>query len=106
MPRVIFVTHTGIRHNIDVPDGTSAMEAARDNGVPGIDADCGGVCACATCHVFVDPAWAVHLGPRTMLEEDMLGIVDNARATSRLACQIRLQPGLDGLTVEIPAAQH
>ena len=82
------------------------MEAAVKNSVPGIDADCGGACACATCHVYVDAAWTDKVGERGNLEESMLGFADTAEPTSRLACQIKLTDQLDGLVVRLPKAQH
>jgi 2Fe-2S ferredoxin len=82
------------------------MRAATDTHVPGIDGDCGGNCACATCHVYVDPDWAGRLGARTVGEEEMLNSVDELRANSRLACQITLTDDLDGLIVRLPEAQH
>lgn len=106
MPRVTFITYAGDRYDVDAREGGSVMEAARDNGIAGIDADCGGMCACATCHVFVAPEWFDRLEERSEMEEDLLGLADNARTTSRLACQIRLDPALDGLTVQLPQAQH
>ena len=73
MPKVTYVEHNGSRHDIEVPAGLSLMRGAVDNGVPGIDADCGGECACATCHVYVDPAWLAATGQRGEMEQSMLG---------------------------------
>jgi 2Fe-2S ferredoxin len=82
------------------------MEAARRNGIPGIDAECGGVCACATCHVYVDSTFAPHLNPRTDCEEPMLQFLSDVRANSRLACQVEITDLLDGLEVETPESQE
>ena len=84
----------------------AVMEGARDNGIPGIEADCGGACACSTCHVYVDPAWVAKLPPKDPMEEDMLDLASGACRTSRLACQIDLTPELDGLAVRVPADAH
>ena len=88
MPKITFIGFTGGAHTVEVPEGTTLMRAATDNGVPGIDGDCGGNCACATCHVYVDPAWVDRVGARTAGEEDMLNLVPELRGNSRLACQI------------------
>lgn len=106
MPRVTFVTATGTERQIEVGDGVSVMEAAVENGVPGIDGDCGGNCACATCHVFVDPAWLVATGERSEMEAAMLDYAEGVASNSRLACQITMTAALDGLVVRTPAAQH
>jgi ferredoxin, 2Fe-2S len=82
------------------------MRAATDNQVPGIDGDCGGNCACATCHVYVDADWLERTGGRTDVEKDMLNCVQDLRSSSRLACQITLTDALDGLVVSLPEAQH
>jgi 2Fe-2S ferredoxin len=82
------------------------MEAAVKNAVPGIEAECGGACACATCHVFVDPAWSEHVGPRTSIEESMLDFAPATSEQSRLSCQIKVTPALDGLIVRLPESQH
>ena len=82
------------------------MRAAVDNNVPGIDADCGGLCACATCHVFVDPEWESRVGERSVVEDDMLNFAAETRANSRLACQIVVTDALDGLVVSMPFGQH
>ena len=106
MIKVTFVAFSGEERTVQVPPGTTLMRAATDNCVPGIDGDCGGNCACATCHVYVDPDWAGRLGARTAGEEEMLNSVDELRANSRLACQITLTDDLDGLIVRLPEAQH
>jgi ferredoxin, 2Fe-2S len=106
MPKVTFIGFEGGARSVEVSLGTSVMRAATDNRVPGIDGDCGGNCACATCHVYVDQAWSKRLGARTATEEDMLNCVAELRDSSRLACQIILTDALDGLVVQLPEAQH
>ena len=106
MPKITFIAHDGARREVTASDGMSLMEAAVKNGVPGIDADCGGACACATCHVFVNGDWGVRLGPRGDMEQSMLDFAEDVRETSRLSCQIKLGPEHDGMVVELPARQH
>ena len=106
MPKVIFIEHDGTRHEVDTQSGVSLMEAAISNGVPGIDADCGGACACATCHVFVPDAWSQKTGSQNETEASMLDYAENVRENSRLACQIEITLDLDGIEVEMPEAQH
>ena len=106
MPKVVFISHDGTRREVQAESGLSLMRAAVDNGVPGIDADCGGMCAGATCHVFVEPAWGARLAPPTAQEEEMLNFTAERRETSRLACQIPVVDALDGLTVTLPEGQH
>ena len=106
MPQIIFIEFNGKRHTVEGTVGLSLMRAAIDNDVPGIDADCGGQCACATCHVYVDPAWESHTGTRTAMEEDMLNFAAVTQANSRLACQIQISEDLDGLVVSMPEGQH
>jgi len=106
MPKVTFIEHDGTEHAIEASDGFSVMEAAVRNGVPGIEADCGGACACATCHVYVDPAWAEATGTPVEMEADMLEFAIEPQPTSRLSCQIRITEALDGLIVRVPASQH
>jgi 2Fe-2S ferredoxin len=86
--------------------GVNLMQGAVANNVPGIDGDCGGACACATCHIFVDPAWVGRLGPRNAMEDSMLELAEGVKETSRLACQIKAAEALEGLVVRLPAAQH
>jgi 2Fe-2S ferredoxin len=105
MPKVIFNQLSGLRREIDEPAGITLMEAAVSNGVDGIVAQCGGACACATCHVYVAPQWFDQLAPREDMEEAMLEIAWEPRATSRLSCQIHLSAALDGLEVTVPERQ-
>ena len=106
MPKVTFIAHNGSRHDVEAPNGLSLMRAAIDNNVPGIDGDCGGQCACATCHVFVDAPWSALTGPRTQREDEMLNFAAELRDSSRLACQIEFSDALDGLVVSLPEGQH
>lgn len=108
MPRVIFVKPDGREISVVVADGTTARDAAVDNNVPGIDGDCGGCCACATCHVFVDLAWIDKTGKAVAdgMEASLLQFAEGSTETSRLACQIKLSNELDGLVLRLPAGQH
>ena len=106
MARITYVEHNGREHVVDVPNGLTVMEGARDNGIPGIEADCGGACACSTCHVYVDAAWVEKLPKKDAMEEDMLDFAwspDPVR--SRLTCQIKVTDALDGLRVQMPQKQ-
>jgi 2Fe-2S ferredoxin len=106
MPKVTYIAHTGETHTIDVPNGTSVMEGAVRNGIDGIVAECGGACMCATCHVYVDPAWLDKLDPISEEQEEMLGVTAAERKpNSRLSCQIEVRPDLDGLVVRMPDRQ-
>ncbi len=106
MPSITYIEHNGTKHTVDVPVGSSVMRGAVDNNIPGIDADCGGECACATCHVHVDAAWLAATGARTAQEETMLSFANGTEDDSRLSCQIDVTPALDGLIVRMPAGQH
>ena len=105
MAKISFVDHTGETRIIDVENGATVMEAAIRNAIPGIEAECGGACACATCHVYVDAAWIEKTGARSQMEEDMLDFAFDVQPNSRLCCQITVSPGLDGLVVRTPAQQ-
>ena len=105
MPRILFTDHEGTTRPVDAKTGQSVMEAAVANMIPGIDADCGGACACATCHVYVGEAWTSKLKPRDDMEESMLDFAEEVRETSRLSCQILMTDALDGLEVETPQSQ-
>jgi 2Fe-2S ferredoxin len=105
MPRITFVDFGGAARTVDADVGSTVMEAAMQNGVPGIDAECGGGCACATCHVYVEEEWREIVGPAQPMEEDMLDFASDVRANSRLSCQIEVRPELDGLVVHTPARQ-
>ena len=106
MPKITFVSFDGKRRTVDVAAGGTLMRAATDNRVDGIDGDCGGNCACATCHVYIDPAWLGRVGVRSPSEVDMLNFVAELRDNSRLACQIDIDASLDGLIVATPESQH
>ncbi|MFC7396650.1 2Fe-2S iron-sulfur cluster-binding protein [Chelatococcus sp. GCM10030263] len=105
MPRITFVDFSGTERTVEAKAGSTVMEAAMQNGVPGIDAECGGGCACATCHVYVEEEWREIVGPTQPMEEDMLDFASDVRANSRLSCQIEVRPELDGLVVHTPARQ-
>jgi 2Fe-2S ferredoxin len=105
MPRITYITHDGDTHSVEADVGSTVMENAVRNGVPGIDAECGGACACATCHVYVDEAWTEAVGSPAPMEEDMLDFAYDVKPTSRLSCQIKVTPALDGLVVRIPERQ-
>lgn len=108
MPKVTYIEFNGTAHEVEVPVGLSLMRGAVGNNVPGIDADCGGECACATCHVYVDPAWLDKTGlPEPGSQEaSMLSFAAVAEPNSRLSCQIQMRDELDGLTVRMPEGQH
>ena len=100
------IRDSGNSHEVSAYVGESLMEAAVSNNVPGIDADCGGNCACATCHVFVNPEWIAKVGERREMENSMLEFSENQKPNSRLACQIQVSEEHEGLTVEIPESQY
>ena len=106
MPRITYIEHGGEAHEVDVQPGFSVMEGAVKNGVPGIDADCGGSCACATCHVMVDPAWWSIVGDASEDERDLLEFAQGSGEHSRLSCQITVSEAMDGLIVRMPESQH
>lgn len=108
MPQVTYIEHNGTAHTVEVPLETSVMRGAVDNNVPGIDADCGGECACATCHVYIEPEWEALVGkPETGgLEASMLSFAAVTQDNSRLSCQIAMRADLDGLVVRLPDGQH
>jgi 2Fe-2S ferredoxin len=106
MPKVTYIQPDGVETTLDARDGDSVMETAVKNGVRGIVAECGGACACATCHVFVDEAFAATVGEPGDLEDDMLdGAASDRQPTSRLSCQIKMSADLDGLVVRIAPEQ-
>jgi 2Fe-2S ferredoxin len=106
MARITYIEHNGTEHHVDVPAGLSVMEGAKRFTIPGIDGDCGGACACATCHVYVEGGWFERLSPMEELEHDMLDFAFDVRPTSRLSCQIKVDDAVDGLVVRIPARQY
>jgi 2Fe-2S ferredoxin len=106
MAKIKYIEHNGKEHVVDVQTGMTVMEGAVKNLIPGIDADCGGACACATCHVYVDNAWLGKIEPMQEMEKTMLDFAEGVEPTSRLSCQIRITDALDGLTVRMPKSQH
>ena len=105
MAKITFITFDGQRIETNPVNGSTVMEAAIKNAVPGIEAECGGACACATCHVYVDEAWTDKTGKPQAMEEDMLDFAFDVRPNSRLSCQIKVRDDLDGLIVSIPERQ-
>lgn len=105
MAKIVFVEHDGTEHAVEAKDGASVMLAAVNNGVPGIDADCGGACSCATCHVYVNEEWLAKVGEVTPIEEAMLSLSSDRKENSRLSCQIEVSDELDGLVVHTPEFQ-
>ena len=105
MPKITYIEHNGKSHEINVANGLSVMEGAIQNNIPGIDADCGGSCACATCHVYVDENWYDKLPEKDNAEEDMLDTAYEPKKMSRLSCQITVEDSLDGLVVKMPSKQ-
>jgi 2Fe-2S ferredoxin len=105
MVKITFVQPDGTRQVVEAEPGITVMEAAKLNLVPGIEAECGGACACATCHVYVDEAWRQGTGAPSQMEEDMLDFAFEVREESRLSCQIKVSPDLDGLIVRVPDKQ-
>jgi 2Fe-2S ferredoxin len=105
MAKIRFIQHDGTERVVEGETGKSVMQTARDNMVPGIIGDCGGNCSCATCHGYVDPAWINKLPPRSENELVMLDGVMHLQDNSRLTCQIKLTPELDGIVVRLPVSQ-
>ena len=105
MPKITYIEHNGKSHVVEVPNGLSIMEGAVQNNIPGIDADCGGSCACATCHVYVDEKWFGKLANKENAEEDMLDMAFEPKKNSRLSCQILVSDQLEGLVVNLPEKQ-
>jgi 2Fe-2S ferredoxin len=104
MPKITFIEPTGEEYVVDAKVGDSVMQSAKVGDVPGILADCGGACACATCHVVVDESWASRLVPAADVELQMLEFAINREDRSRLSCQIKVEEGFDGLVVRVPSA--
>ena len=105
MAKIAYIEHNGKSHVVEVANGLSVMEGAVQNDIPGIDADCGGSCACATCHVYVDKKWFDKLPSKESTEEDMLDMAFEPKALSRLSCQLTVSDKLDGLVVKMPSKQ-
>ncbi|CFX40546.1 2Fe-2S ferredoxin [Candidatus Filomicrobium marinum] len=105
MAKITFIQPDGSTQVVEATPGTTVMEAAKLNGVPGIEAECGGACACATCHVYVSDDWREQVGAPSEMEEDMLDFAFDVRESSRLSCQIKVTDALDGLVLSVPAKQ-
>ena len=105
MPKITFISASGKSRSVDAQVGATVMETALRNSIPGIEAECGGACACATCHVYVAPEWTEKTGKASSMEEDMLDFAFEVRPNSRLSCQIKVSDELDGLVVTTPAKQ-
>ena len=105
MPKITYIDHGGTARTVEAAVASTVMENAIKNSVPGIVAECGGACSCATCHVHVDEAWKDKVGPPSPMEEDMLDFAFDVKPTSRLSCQIKVTEELDGLVVHTPAQQ-
>lgn len=106
MPIVTYIEKDGSRHRVDVAVGDNLMEGALRNGVPGIEGDCGGALACATCHVHVAPQWADATGAASADEREMLDCANEVDDRSRLSCQIVMTDELDGIELDLPASQR
>jgi ferredoxin, 2Fe-2S len=106
MTKLTYVAFDGTRFEVEAENGSTVMENAIRHAVPGIEAECGGACACATCHVYVDPAWTDAVGGPSEMEETMLDFAENVEDNSRLSCQISVSDELDGLIVRMPKSQH
>ena len=106
MAKITYVDNDGTERVVEATNGESVMEAAVKNGIPGIDADCGGACACATCHVYVHKAFMDKVGEQQEMEKSMLDFAENVQENSRLSCQITVSDALDGLKVTTPESQH
>jgi 2Fe-2S ferredoxin len=105
MAKITFIDFGGESRTVEAENGSTVMENAIKNGIPGIEAECGGACACATCHVYVDEAWTEIVGPPSPMEEDMLDFGFDVKPNSRLSCQIKVTDQLDGLVVRTPERQ-
>jgi 2Fe-2S ferredoxin len=107
MVKITYIEHSGTEHTVELEPGLTVMEGAVRNNIPGIDGDCGGACACATCHVYVDGNWIEKTGAvSNEMEESMLGMAEGVTESSRLSCQIPVTEELDGLIVRMPSGQH
>ena len=103
--KITFIQPGGETQTVEAEAGLTVMEAAKMNNIEGIEAECGGACACATCHVYVDDAWRAATGKPEAMEEDMLDFAFDVREGSRLCCQMKITAKLDGLVVRVPAKQ-
>ena len=105
MAKITYIEHNGTNHTVDVQNGLTVMEGAVQNSIPGIDADCGGSMACATCHVYVKEDWFDKINKKNEGEDDMLDQAYEPKKNSRLSCQIIVSDDLDGLVVDMPKQQ-
>jgi ferredoxin, 2Fe-2S len=105
MAKITYIDAGGVARTVDGELGSTVMETAIKNGVPGIEAECGGACACSTCHVYIDEAWREKTGEPSPMEEDMLDFAFEVKPNSRLSCQIKVTEALDGLVVTTPERQ-
>jgi len=105
MTNIIFIAHDGTRHEVQAENGMTVMETAVKNEIPGIDGDCGGACACATCHVYVDQEWEKITGEASEMEEDMLDFAFEVKDNSRLSCQLKVSDEFNGLVLNLPEKQ-
>ena len=105
MTKITYIEHNGTKHTIDVQNGLTVMEGAVQNDIPGIDADCGGSMACATCHVYVKDDWYNKLDEKSEGEDDMIDQAYDPKKNSRLSCQITVSDKIDGLVVHLPEKQ-
>ena len=105
MAKITFIDFEGTERTVDGKVGDSVMEAATTNDIPGIDADCGGACACATCHVYVSEDWMSVVGKPDDLEAEMLDVAEEVKENSRLSCQLKLSDEMDGLIITTPESQ-
>lgn len=106
MPKITYIDHAGSKQTVDAIVGDSLMETALSNDLPGIEADCGGACACATCHVYISEDWSDAIGKAEDLEKEMLSVAEEVRETSRLSCQVTITEDMDGLVVTTPENQY
>ena len=105
MPKITFIDFEGTERSVDGNVGDSLMEAANSNDIPGIDADCGGACACATCHVYISEDWMSIVGTPDDLEAELLDVAEEVKDNSRLSCQVKMTEEMDGLIVTTPESQ-
>ena len=105
MAKITYIEHSGKSHTINVSNELSVMEGAVENNIPGIDADCGGACACATCHIYVDQNWVDKTGEAEQMEQDMLDFAFDVTDQSRLSCQVKVTDDLDGIIINLPEKQ-
>jgi len=106
MPKITYIDASGAERTVEGKTGMTVMETAIKHNIPGIDADCGGACACATCHVYVDAAFLDKVGKPSAMEQSMLDFAENVKDNSRLSCQIKIRDDLEGLRVTTPESQH